>query len=389
MSSSREKRVGFRNVIALGFVSFFTDVSTEMVLSLIPVFIVYELGASRGILGIIEGLAESLSYALRLVSGVISDKLRRRKAIIFLGYAISSIAKPLFFLAHTWIDALVIRVMDRIGKGIRTSPRDALLSESVKDRELGKAFGLHRSLDQAGAILGPFLSLVLLPLIGMRRIFLLSFIPAALALVILWAFVVEAVWRPKASVKVLRGARSLLRGKFLVLLGAVTIFYMGAFNYSFILVRAAELGIPVALIPLVYMVINIMHTAIGLPAGFLADRVGREVMLALGYAFFSATSLSLILIRETPLYAFIAALMFGIYAGIVDTIQRALLPKYVPSDMRGTAYGIYYITIGFASLVGNSVVGYLWDVLSYRVAFAYSLLLSVIAIGAVLTSLKS
>ena len=192
---------GYRNILALGLVSFFTDVSTEMSLSILPFFIVQNLGATATLLGIIEGVAEAIGYVFRMISGVISDRLGKRKLLVFVGYAFSTAVKPLFAVAKSWTDALAVRIGDRVGKSVRTSPRDALLSESISDEHLGKAFGLHRTLDQAGGIVGPLLASVLLLLVGFgfREIFWVSFIPGLVALVVLLVFVKETAGKPRKT----------------------------------------------------------------------------------------------------------------------------------------------------------------------------------------------
>jgi len=207
-------------------VSFFTDVSTEMVLSLLPVFIVRLPGSGSAALGIIEGLAESLSYGMRAVSGVFSDRLRRRKAIILLGYGVSNIVKPLFAVANNIFEAMAIRIADRIGKGIRTAPRDALLSESIDEKRRGMAFGLHRTLDQTGAILGPLAASFLMYTIGLtiRGVFWLSLIPGVAALLILLFFVQERFAAGRRGFSLLTGIREILKGDFVLLLLIVGIF---------------------------------------------------------------------------------------------------------------------------------------------------------------------
>lgn len=286
-SEETSKKRGFRNIIALGLVSFFTDVSTEMSLSILPFFIVQELGATTAFLGIVEGLAESISYGFRMVSGVISDRLGKRKLLVFIGYALSTAVKPLFAVAKSWTDALVVRVTDRVGKGVRTSPRDALLSESTSDEHLGKAFGLHRTLDQSGAIVGPLMASALLLTVGfgLREIFVISFIPGMIALFFLLFFVKEAVGKRRKS-GFLSDVKKILTKEFVLLLVVISVFSVGAFNYSFILLKASELGVASALGALVYAFIQVTHTAIGLPIGALSDKIGKAPALLIGYATF-------------------------------------------------------------------------------------------------------
>lgn len=379
-----------RNVFALGLVSFFTDISSEMVFSLLPTFILGLPGSSEAVLGAIEGVAESLSYGLRAISGFFSDKFRRRKAIVFVGYAFSSIVKPLFAMAQTPIDALVIRVSDRVGKAVRTAPRDALLSESVSEKHRGAAFGLHRTLDQSGAILGPILASASMLFLGLtvRDVFWLSFIPGLAGLFILIFLVQERIGKPLGEFRLLSGVRQVLKGGFSTLLIVVGIFSLGAFNYAFILLNAMKTGALVAYVPLIYAVINVAHTLIAIPAGLLSDKIGKEKVLLMGYGAFFAMALLLLLSPKEILHALLIAVAFGAYAGIVETMQRALVPGYADSTLRGTAYGLYYLVVGVCFLVANPVVGTLWYIYGSSAAATYSLATSSIAIGGMLLFLK-
>jgi len=367
-----------KNVISLGFVSLFTDISSEMTFGVLPIFFYEQLGLPRALIGVIEGIAEAASHIFRMLSGVLSDRLGRRKAVVFIGYALSNVVKPFFAFTTTWVHALAIRFGDRVGKGVRTSPRDALLASSVSERRVGRAFGLHRTLDQSGAVIGPLLALVLVPLIGIREVFLASFLPGLAALLILVFLVKERAGRPQGT-KLLGNIGQVLRGRFPLLLAIVSLFSIGAFNFSFILLAADDWGVPETLIPAVYLALNVAHAALGIPAGITADRIGRERTLVLGYLAFAATSLGLIALEPSLLNAFLVALAYGVYMGIVETVQRALIPRYAPEELRGTAYGLYYLTAGLSFLVANFAVGFLWDHVGRPAAFAYSLATSVAA----------
>jgi MFS family permease len=368
-----------RNVYALGFVSFFTDLSTEMVLSLLPTFILSLPGGSTALLGLIEGLAESLSYGMRAISGVFSDKLGKRKTIVFLGYGISNIAKPFFSIVNNAYEALTIRVLDRIGKGVRTSPRDALICDSVTDETRGFAFGLHRTLDQSGAIIGPLLASVTLITLGftVREVFWLSIIPGLAALLILIFFVKEQAHRTENKLALLKGAKEILRGDFLKLLLIVSVFSLGAFNFSFILLFGAEAGISSEFIPMLFALVNIAHVVIAIPAGLLADRIGRERVLVVGYIVFLAVTFTMFLGQTGLFGALFAAVFFGLYQGIVNTVTRAMIPKYVKSSFVGTAYGMYYLMTGFSFLIANIVVGLLWNSFGSGLSVSYSIALTI------------
>jgi len=378
-----------RNIFALGFVSFFTDLSSEMVLSLLPTFLLGLPGSSTAILGLIEGLAEALSYAMRAVSGIFSDKFQKRKTFVLLGYSISNIVKPFFAVAQVPFDVFVIRVTDRIGKGVRTSPRDALICESVSEKNRGAAFGLHRTLDQTGAILGPVIAsggMVLLSF-TVRDIFWLSLIPGAIALVLILFFVKERASKCSSDFKLLDGVRSTLAGRFSWLLVVVGIFSLGAFNFSFVLLNATEAGIADSYIPLVYAVVNVAHVAVAIPAGVVSDRVGKEKVMVLGYSVFLCTTL-LLMVPVTGVSAVLIAVMFGAYIGIVQTVQRALIPNYVSENLRGTAYGLYYLVVGSAFFVSNAFVGLLWNSFGSSTASIYSVALSAIAILAMIAFIR-
>ncbi len=368
---------GLRNVFALGFVSFFTDISTEMIIGLLPTFIVEELGAGKAILGLIDGIADVLNYLFRIISGLISDKLGVRKIVVLAGYAISNFAKPGFAFVRSWTQALAIRVTDRIGKGVRTSARDALLAESVDDKSLGKAFGLHRTLDQMGAILGPGLAALLLSFIGTRGVFLSSFIPGLAALFVLTFFVEEKKVSRKHTEGIMKDINLVLTPEFIYFLAAVALFSIGAYSPSFVLVKSRQIGIPYTAIPLVYAGINLLHTIVAIPAGVLSDKIGGAKTISMGYLLFAMASLAFSIMSGIKV-VFIATLLFGAYVGIIETVQRAIVAKFGPSDLRGTAYGLYYMVVGFCSMGANLIFGILWDVLGSKQAFMYSTVTSLI-----------
>ena len=389
VAEKKDKKSSARNVFALGFVSFFTDMSSEMVFSLLPTFLLGLPGSSRAVLGLIEGTAEALSYALRAVSGFFSDKFRKRKPFVLIGYALSNAVKPLFAVARVPIDVFVIRVSERVGKGVRTSPRDTLLCESVSEKRRGAAFGLHRTLDQAGAIVGPVVASAAMLILGftIRDVFWLSLIPGTIALFIILFLVKERASKSTSEFKLLAGIKSALKGNFSLLLVIVGVFSLGSFNFSFVLLNAQEAGIADSLIPLVYAAVNVAHTAIAIPAGVLSDRIGKEKVMVLGYGIFLSTTL-LILFPASGYVALLVAVMYGAYIGVVETVQRALIPDYVEKGLRGTAYGIYYLVVGSAFFVSNAVVGTLWEYFGSSAASTYSITLSAVAIVAMIVFVR-
>jgi MFS family permease len=379
-----------RNIFALGFVSFFTDVSSEMVLSLLPLFLLGLPGASIAILGFIEGTSEALSYALRAVSGIFSDKFKKRKLFIIVGYGLSNAVKPLFAIARAPLEVFLIRVSDRIGKAVRTSPRDALLSDSISKKRRGAAFGLHRTLDQSGAIIGPVIASTALVLLGLtiRDVFWLSLIPGVIALLVILFVVKERVGKSDGEFKLLAGIKTVLSGNFSRLLIIVGIFSLGAFNFSFVLLNAQEAGIADSLIPLVYAAVNVAHVAVAIPGGVLSDSLGKEKVMILGYSVFLSSVILLIFLPLNGYSAFLVAIFYGIYFGIIETVQRALVPEYVDRNLVGTAYGIYYFIVGSSFFVSNAVMGSLWEYFGSSMAVTYSVITTITAITLMLLFLN-
>ncbi len=379
-----------RNIFALGFVSFFTDMSSEMAFSILPSFLLSLPGSSIAILGFIEGTAEALSYVLRSVSGIFSDKFRKRKSLVLVGYGLSNVVKPLFAIARAPLDVFVVRVSDRVGKAVRTPPRDALLSESVSDKRRGAAFGLHRTLDQSGAIVGPMIASTAMLILGLtlRDVFWLTLIPGAVALLILLFFVKERFGKSVGEFQLLAGIKAVLKGNFSWLLVIVGIFSLGAFNFSFVLINAQEAGIVASFIPLIYAAVNVAHVTIAIPAGVLSDRIGKEKVMILGYSVFLSSVMLILFLPISGFNAFLVAVSYGFYFGIIETVQRALIPEYVDRNLIGTAYGIYYLIVGSAFFVSNAVVGSLWEYFGASLASAYSIITSIVAITFMILFLK-
>ena len=373
---------GKRNIVALGLVSFFTDLSSEMVFGLLPLFLTGQLGASRTFLGLVEGVGEMLGYTVRMASGTVSDRVQKRKPLVLIGYSLSAASKPFLALAGSWIDVLGVRSADRVGKGIRTAPRDALISESVPEARSGRAFGLHRSMDQAGAVIGPLIAFAIFPFVGFAGVFYLSLVPGAIAVLILIFFVKEKFVPSEEKRSIAGNIRLVLaEKKFVALLAIMGVFSAGAFNFSFILIRASDLGVAASTVLLVYAVINIAHALIGYPAGFLADRIGKEAVLAISYTVFLASTV-VMLLSTSSAHAFLLAAVYGVYFGMAETVQRAAVPRYVAGHLRGTAYGLYNMVIGFSFFAANLVFGFMLDSSGIGAAATYSIATSATAIAA-------
>jgi MFS family permease len=387
----RDTPEGLRNVMYLGLVSFFTDFSTEMILGVLPTYLVNNLGISRAILGAIEGSSELTSYVFRMISGSLSDKFRKRKIFVLIGYGLSTISKPFFVIASSWFDAFIVRAIDRVGKGVRTAPRDALIADSVTESISGKAFGIHRTIDQMGAIVGPLVAFAILQIMDIQAVFLLSLIPGAIAVIILIFFVKEvAIKKLASSTTVFGNIKGLLKeNKPFVILTIITgVFGLGAFNFSFILLRASELGVDQSFIPIVYAVINVAHTIIGIPAGILADKIGKEKVLLISYGIFVVSTILMAISVNNISYTYLLASIFGLYVGISETVQRAIIPKYVSTELRGTAYGLYSLVIGVCFFSSNITFGFIWDNYNINMAVVYSVSLSLSAIIGMIVFIK-
>ena len=372
----------------MGLVSFFTDISTEMVTSVLPLYIIKDLDLSRTILGAIEGSGEFVNYIFRIPSGYISDKIGKRKILIIIGYGISAISKPFFIFVTSFLDTIIVRISDRIGKGIRTAPRDALIADSIDQSISGKAFGIHRTLDQIGAIIGPLFAFLILELFqNIQYIFLLSIIPGIISLFILIYFVKDKLYtnskKGLTNVTFFSNLQILFieNKTFVYIIIILGIFSLGAFNYSFVLLKSSDLGVEQSFIPIIYIIINVTHTIIGIPSGILSDQIGKERVLIIGFLLFIISTIFMYFSdKNNIIYIISIPLIYGLYVGISETIQRALISKYVSQQNRGTAFGFYGLIVGVCLLIGNITFGFLWDNYDINIALLYSISLSTLAI---------
>ena len=375
-----------RNVFWIGVTSFFTDVSSEMILALLPLFLA-SLGVSRAMIGLIEGIAEFVASIFKVVSGWVSDRLQSRKGIVVAGYALSTAVKPLIALANTWYQVLSVRFVDRIGKGIRSAPRDALIADSVEFHERGKAFGFQRGMDTFGAVVGTLIASLLLFVLGTytslslvaqyRTIFWLSLIPGIFA-VLTFAFLVRDVRSKEFNNSKAVGSVGTLNPAFKAFLLISMIFELSNFSYAIYILRASSLGVIAALIPIIYLLYNIIYSLLAQPLGVLADKVGKKQVLFSGYFIASVMCLGFAL-ADKSIYAWLLFAIYGVVSAITNTVPRALLADLVNPEMRGTAYGVYYMLIGFVALPASAIAGLLWDQLGPFVAFSYGSGLAMLA----------
>ena len=357
----------------LGFVSLFMDVSSEMIHSLLPVFMVTGLGASALAVGIVEGVAESTALMVKVFSGAISDWLGKRKALAVLGYGLGALSKPLFALATTIPLVLGARFMDRIGKGIRGAPRDALVADLAPPEIRGAAFGLRQSLDTVGAFLGPLLAIVLMILLAgdFRAVFWFAVIPGVTAVLLLIFFVKEperTASRSKPVNPIRWSTLSTLGSAYWFVVGAGAVFTLARFSEAFLILRAQQLGLPDTYAPLVLVVMNLVFALTAFPFGRLADRMSHRRLLAYGLAVLVVADL--ILANATSLAAVaVGVAAWGLHMGMTQGLLATMVADTAPADLRGTAYGFFNLASGVAMLIASVLAGLLWDSLGSAATF--------------------
>jgi MFS family permease len=379
-----------RNVIALGLVSFFTDISSELLVYLIPLYLANVLAATPTIIGVVEGVTESASAFLKLGSGWLSDRLGRRKTLVLTGYSTSVAAKALYLLATAWPVVLAARLGDRIGKGIRTAPRDALIADSTPPESRGRAFGLHRALDTAGALVGVTGAAIVVTLLQgdaatlggdpFRALVVVALIPGVIALVVLGLAVRDVPAPPKPAIPAASAGtklaiaagpdaterRSLRRrlgafpSAFWLFVGASALFTLGNSSDAFISLRSQSLGVAVRDILLMVIAFNFTNVIVSWPVGALSDRVGRRGLIAVAWSIYAATYLGLALASPGFPIVILWAL-YGVYYGVSDAVGKALVADVVPPTQRATGYGILNMVTGLVLLPASILAGLLWD----------------------------
>jgi MFS family permease len=360
-------------VWALGFVSLLMDVSSEIIHALLPVYLVTVLGASMLTVGFIEGIAEATASITKVFSGALSDKLGKRKFLAVIGYGLAAFTKPIFPLASTISWLVAARFIDRMGKGIRGAPRDALVADIAPAHLRGASFGLRQSLDTVGAFLGPALAIGLMWLTanGFRTVFWFAVIPAFLAVVLL-IFAVHEPARPR-ELRQVRAPLSLPELKVLGpaywwVVGVAVVFSIARFSEAFLILRAQSIGLPVALAPMVLVLMNVFYALAAYPAGVLSDNANRVTVLGLGFGILIAADLVLALTNGIAGVA-IGVGLWGLHMGFTQGLLATLIADTAPSELRGTAYGVFNLLVGLAMLVASVLAGALWDVIGSQATF--------------------
>ena len=361
-----------KNIFFTGLVSFFMDMSSEMIYPLVPVFLASVLGVNKSLIGLIEGIAESSASLLKVFSGWFSDRIDNRKNLMIAGYAISTLSRPFMATASTWQRILGARFIDRLGKGIRTAPRDAIIAESSKATHLARSFSYHRSMDTMGAVAGPGLAYLLLQAYtdDYRRVFWLSMIPGVIAvLIIIWCIkekknpAADKQKPPRLSLKAFDW-----RVKFFILIAAL--FALGNSSDAFLILRAQQLGISAVMIPVVYLTFNLIYALAGIPAGIAADRFGMKRIILAGFILFAALYYGFAVVTTASgIWALFA--LYGIFMGLTEGIQKAYLATIIPSALKATAFGVFATAVGLAQLPASLIAGLLWDRLAPSATFYF------------------
>jgi MFS family permease len=379
-------------VWALGLVSLFMDLSSELVHALLPLYMTAVLGASMVAVGVVEGIAEATASALKAFSGAISDRLRRRKPLIVLGYALAALSKPLFPLAGTVALVAGARFMDRVGKGIRGAPRDALIADVTAPEQRGAAYGLRQALDTVGAVLGPLAAIGLMIVLAndIRAVLWAAVVPAAVAVLVLVAWVREPERDASPAAvqrKVVWRAFSRLRRHYWLIVGLGAVLTLARFSEAFLILRAQDLGLALALAPAVMVVMNLVYTAVSYPAGIAADRGGQRTLLFWGLAALIASDL--ILGAGTGSAAvFAGAALWGVHMGLTQGLLSKLVADAAPADLRGTAFGVFHLVSGAALLAASVLAGWLWSAFGAASTFYAGAAFTALALGGLLLATR-
>lgn len=366
------------NVIIMGLTSLFTDISTEMVYPLIPLYLTQRLGAGAATVGFIEGVAESLASLLKVFSGYISDKVGKRKPLAILGYASSTIGKILLYFSSNWGWVFAGRTVDRFGKGVRNAPRDALIAESTDKENLGKAYGLHRAMDSAGAVIGVVLAYYFLTSYkgDYTAVFMYSLIPAALGVIVL--FFAKETRGLKPLAKNISFSWSKLDRRLKMFLIVIFIFSLGNSSNQFLLLRAKNVGFTDATVILLYLAYNVIYMVLSYPLGRLSDRIGRKRLLVAGYLFYGLVYLGFAFFTSKAAVWTLFA-VYGIYIALTEGVEKALVAEIAPENLKGTLIGLHDTFVGIGLMPASFIAGLLWDAISPAATFYFGGFMGILA----------
>ncbi len=372
---------GLKNIVFLGLVSCFADISSEMVYPIIPLYLTVVLGATPALVGVIEGIAESIASLLKVFSGYVSDRFQKKKAIAFSGYATGVLYKLALIFAGSWVGILTARVIDRFGKGIRTAPRDVMVAESADKASMGKSFGVHKMLDMAGSAFGILLSFILLTTMGegsYKTIFIISVIPILIAL-FMFVFIKE----PKGKRTIVEREHfwkniKNLDGQLKLYLAVTFLFTLGNSSNSFLLLRAYDVGFSSSTAILLYFIYNITASSLAIPCGKLSDRIGRKIVLVAGYIIFSLVYFGFA-VCSNKIFMILIFIIYGIYTAMTAGVERAFISEIAPKELKGTMLGLHSTLAGLALLPASVIAGLLWDGIGAFAPFVYGGVMSLLA----------
>lgn len=375
------------NVLILSIASLFNDIASDMIYPLLPLFIA-TVGGTPKVLGLIEGIGETVASLLKLFSGYVSDLIKRKKILTFTGYFFSSAFRPLYVLANSWGLIFIIRLFDRVGKGIRTAPRDALIADSVSEKDRAKAFSFHRALDNLGALIGPLIAMLALAIFNnnIKIVFLLSIIPSLFVIVALFFIKEERSNISNIKIKpseilTLKGFPKKIRFFFL----SVFIFTLGNSSDAFIIYRLKIAGVDTVYIPLLWGVFNLVKSLGNYPAGMIADRTNKKKVIIFGWLLYAI--IYLLLGFFTSKAAIVTVFLFyGLYYSLTEGVERAYIADLISPDLRGSAFGLYNFAIGISAFPASFIFGYIWERYSYTAAFLTGSLISLFALMTFLLS---
>ena len=394
-TNSRKKLMsnGTRNIILLGLISCFADISSEMVYPLIPLYLTAALGATPVLVGLIEGIAESIASLLKVFSGYISDRFQHKKAIAFSGYATGLLYKIALIFATSWNGILSARVIDRFGKGIRTAPRDVMVSESADQNNMGKSFGIHKMLDMAGSAIGILLSFILLKKIGSnpksyKMIFAISILPIVIALLLFFFVHEKKEKRQPMQREYFWKNISQLDHNLKLYLVIAFLFTLGNSSNSFLLLRAYNIGFDSSTTILLYFIYNLTASLFAIPCGKLSDKIGRKHLLVGGYLTFSLVYFGFAFCTSKPLMILIFV-VYGIYTAMTAGAERAFIAEIAPTKLKGTMLGLHSTLVGIALLPASVIAGFLWDKIGVFAPFMFGGILSLIAALLLATKMRS
>lgn len=394
MSSSKKKRI-VSNIVFIGLVSLFVDMSTEMVYPLIPLYLTATLGATPAIVGIIEGIAESIASLLKVFSGYIGDVRQNKKRLVFIGYSAAAVYKIFLLLSTSWVGVLVARVIDRTGKGIRTAPRDALVAQSSEAKKLGGSFGLHKMLDMAGSSLGALLAFLFIAFgFGFKNAFVYSIIPAVIGVCMI-SFIKEKKKQQNDNEVNSSGEKLTLKGikldgKLKIYLAVIFLFCLGNSSNTFLLLKAQESGFSQTDVLFLYFLFNLSAAILAIPSGKLSDKYGRSKILIPGYLIYGLVYLCFALFanKVSTVILFIA---YGAYTAFISGAERAFIAENAPAGYKGTVLGIYGMLQGIGLLLSSMIAGFLWDSINSDAPFLFGGILGIVsalAIAAIFSSGK-